>query len=433
MRWFYSLLRKSTICLLVVAMLATNFIQIVYAEGETVDISKTATEANVRKVERLAQSLYESNTFATQSGGYLNAAPNQRPYNDITVYPRTGLFSWDTESTSNPTNPKRRSWTYYNGIMMDAFLMMDDSAYLTKVNEFYDININDNGKVDNTNPTSSNYNKNGYLENELDSIPPARALFDLIQLDGVSDVQKTKYKKLIDYVYNVMAHYGPGTVQGTGGNFKHKASWSAYYVALDGLYMAQPFFMEVANALEKGTLTSFDFNTYSSSNRPNASEIYNQVCDRMLWIGQNLYSEEYKLYNHGYDPNLGLNGQFWLRAIGWYAAALADVIDMLPERYAAQRDQLIVIAKRLFDGMIEGTKSDETLYQDPATGMWYNVVNYGPTLQGTASSNQLETSGSALLAYAMLRLYTKGYVEDKYGEAGLRAFNGVVTNYVDAQ
>lgn len=192
--------------------------------------------------------------------------------------------------------------------------MMNDSAYLTKVNEFYDININNNGKVDNTNP-SNNYNKNGYLENELDSIPPTRALFDLIQLDDVSTDQKTKYKKLIYYVYDVMSHYRPGIVSGTDGNFKHKTGWSTYYVALDGLYMAQPFFMEVANALENGTLTASDFNTYSS-NTPNASVIYNQVCDRMIWIGDNLYDSTYKLYNHGYDPDNGVNHHFWLRAIG---------------------------------------------------------------------------------------------------------------------
>lgn len=69
MRWIYSLLRKSTICLLVVAMLATNFIQIVYAEGETVDISVNATDTNVEKVKLLAQLLYEKNNFATQTGG----------------------------------------------------------------------------------------------------------------------------------------------------------------------------------------------------------------------------------------------------------------------------------------------------------------------------------------------------------------------------
>lgn len=426
MRWFYVLLRKATISLLVVAMLAANFIQIAYADSENVDISVEATKATVRGVVSLADSLYDENNFATQTGG--GATPTSGPYR---YYPPTGYFTWDSESLSNPKN---RSWTYYNGIMMDAFLMMDDSSddisYLTKVNEFYDININDSGKVDNQNPRSSGTvkNNNKYATNELDSIPPTRALFDLIQQSDadVSDGQKAKYKLLIDYVYNVMANYQPGTVDGTDGNFVHKDTWPKYYVALDGLYMAQPFFMEVANALEKEILSPSDFNTYSRNNEPSAGDIYRDVCKRMIWIGENLYDSTYKLYNHGYDPDNDVNHHFWLRAIGWYAAALADVVTMLPKRaeYDPQRSRLIAISEQLFDGMIQ--------YQDPATGMWYNVVNRGSDLHNGNKMNRLESSGSALMAYAMMKLYVEGYVGDDYGEAGLKAFNGTVNTKMTA-
>ena len=123
-------------------------------------------------------------------------------------------------------------------------------------------------------------------------------------------------------------------------------------------------------------------------------------------------------------PEAGVNGQFWLRAIGWYAAALADVIDMLPESFADQRSRLIDIARRLFDSMMD--------YQIKENGLWYNVVDRDSTLTNSnGNRNQPETSGSALMAYAMMKLYDKGYVEDSYGEAGLLAFNGIVSNYVD--
>lgn len=158
---------------------------------------------------------------------------------------------------------------------------------------------------------------------------------------------------MIDYVYNVMKHYTPGVVNGTDGNFKHKSGWDKYYVALDGLYMAQPFFMEVANALKDNVLSDADFQTHSSGNKPNADTIFREVCDRMIWVGNNLYDTEDKLYNHGWDPQNGVNGQYWLRAIGWYAAALVDVISMLPDDYASQKSELIRIEKQLFNGMIE--------------------------------------------------------------------------------
>lgn len=364
---------------------------------------------------------------------------------------RTGMFTWDSEK-------KDRSWTYYNGIMMDAFLMLDEEVYTGYVNAFYNANVASTGKVDSTG-SSQNY----YRENELDSIPPTRALFDLLRSESVSEQDKTKYRKMIDYVYSVMQKYD--VVEGTDGNFIHKmnnSNWTTYQIALDGLYMAQPFFMEVANALDDGTLTPDDFATYtvagSSSGvtagpssgatpgwapiiisgtpiredeaevpvedaAPTSGEIYSSVVSRMLWIGNNLYDSDTGLYNHGWGPDAGLNGQFWLRAVGWYAAALADVISMMPDDYEAGREALCAIEKQLFDGMRN--------YQDEATGMWYNVINEDATLMGSVD-NMPESSGSALLAYAMMKSYTEGYLDDVYGEAGLRAFNGTVMKYLSS-
>lgn len=323
---------------------------------------------------------------------------------------RAGGFSWDTEG-------KKRSWTYYNGIMMDAFLMLDEDEFFSYVNDFYNANITSQGKVNSTNATD-----NYYRENELDSIPPSRALFDLIRNDATPVRSVTKYRAMIDYIYSIMINYE--RVDGSGGNFKHKmnnANWDTYQVALDGLYMAQPFFMEVANALEDGTLSSGDFQNYTYD-EPLYGEIYSEVTERMVWIGENLYDPETQLYNHGWGPEAGLNGQYWLRAVGWYAAALADVISMLPDEYQDSKERLIDIEKQLFDGMMK--------YQDSKTGMWYNVINYGPELSGSKSNNELETSGTALISYAMMKSYVEGYLDDTYGEAGLRAFNGTVMNYL---
>ena len=321
---------------------------------------------------------------------------------------RTGGFTWDTEG-------KKRSWTYYNGIMMDAYLMLDEGYYAPYVNEFYNENITSSGKVDSTG-ASDNY----YRENELDSIAPTRALFDLLR-DESFNTNAPKYRKMIDYVYNIMQTHE--CAEGAGGNFKYKMNnptWETYQVALEGLYMSQPFFMELANALDDGILTAADFQEYSGV-VPSSEDIYSEVTDRMVWIGENLYDSDTMLYSHAWGPEAGLNSQYWLRSVGYYAAALADVISLLPDDYYEERDCLVEIEKLLFDGMME--------YQDDATGMWYNVINYGSDLSGNVA-NELESSGTALMAYAMLKSYVEGYLDDTYGEAGLRAFNGTVMNYL---
>ena len=333
---------------------------------------------------------------------------------------RNGGFPWDSEQ-------KQRSWTYYNGIMMDAFLMLDFDTYFEDVNNFYQYNITESGQVDSTDAL-----ENSYREDELDSIPPARALFDLLrnkegELPPDCD---QKYKKLIINIYNIMRKFE--TIPDAGNNFKHKMgneNWETYQFALDGLYMALPFFMEVANALDNGNFQSGDFVNSSPPNPPDQNQIYKEVAERMLWVGENLYDSYSCLYYHGWGPQAGPNQQYWLRAVGWYAAALADIISMMPdgeddgsnEELHSYKNRLIENEKKLFYGMMK--------YQDSDTGMWYNVINFGRELTGsTGNKNRLETSGSALMAYAMMKSYVEGYVGDEYGEAGLRAFNGVVMN-----
>ena len=362
------------------------------------DCSIGTTRESVSQVQHLAAALYEENLadFGSRNGG----------------------FTWDTER-------KKRSWTYYNGIMMDAYLMLDD--YIPNdvrtypaVNSFYDANICLSGSsaaVDTTG-NADNY----YRENELDSIPPVRAMFDLLRSDIPSAEEREKYSRMILRVYDLMTNQYP-TVEGTDGNFRHKhgnvsSSWNNFPIALDGLYMATPFFTELANAVEDGCLDAADTEIVPD-------ELYAAAAARMRWVGVHLYDPQTGLYHHGWGPQAGLNGQFWLRAVGWYAAALADVIGMLPARFADEREQLIAIETRLFDGMLQ--------YQDSETGMWYNVINRDGTLRRSSTYNLPESSGTVLIAYAMLKSYSEGWVGSSYGEAGLRAFNGTVRTQLDGE
>lgn len=305
----------------------------------------------------------------------------------------TGGFTWDTEG-------KTDSWRYFNGVMLDAFLMEGDVTY---ADAFYNSNINDDG-------TPKNYHIG-----ELDSVPTARGLFDLLD----SSANAEKYKKAIQYVYTQLE--GQVTYSACGGNYLHKqdtngnptSGWETWNIGLDGLYMAEPFLMECANAIDNGKLSLTD----QSGKAVASADIYKAVYDRFAWVAETMYDETTGLYNHGWNvsENKG-NGHFWGRGIGWYAMALVDTIDMMPATYQTQMQPYLT---KLFDGMLN--------YQDTDTGMWYNVVNCGTDLK----KNILETSVSSMMAYSLMKAYIKGYVTDaKYGQAGLAAFNGVVANKV---
>ena len=332
------------------------------------DTSMGSTKENVAKVKSYAEQMRKNNTKTDYS---------------------TGGFTWDTER-------KTDSWRYFNGVMMDAFLMEGNTAY---ADDFYKGNINDAGTVKN------------YHTGELDSVAAARGLFDLLD-----SANAAKYKKAIQYIYTQLETQV--TYDNCGGNYLHKqdtngnstGGWETWNIGLDGLYMAEPFLMECANAIDNGklTLTDKDGKTVLSS------AIYQAVYNRFVWVADTMYDETTGLYHHGWNVsgNKG-NGHFWGRGIGWYAMALVDVIDMMPN--GDMKNKLAGNLTKLFDGMLK--------YQDTDTGMWYNVVNRDSAL----SENKLETSVSSMMAYALMKAYNKGFVTDKkYGQAGLAAFNGTV-------
>ena len=68
------------------------------------------------------------------------------------------------------------------------------------------------------------------------------------------------------------------------------------------------------------------------------------------------------------DKKTGRSPSFWARAIGWYAIALVDVLDYLPQEHPG-RAQLIGYLQRLAPVLAK--------YQDPQSGAWYQVIDQG--------------------------------------------------------
>jgi unsaturated rhamnogalacturonyl hydrolase len=139
-------------------------------------------------------------------------------------------------------------------------------------------------------------------------------------------------------------------------------------------------------------------------------------------VRERMFDEEKKLYYHGYDasrkafwadPETGCSKSFWLRSIGWFAVALADLIGILPE--GKDNEKL----REIFAGLMEGVWQ----YADPDTGMFWQVVD-----QGGREGNYLETSGSSMLSYAMLKGARLGALAPEYAERGEKTFRGISEN-----
>lgn len=175
---------------------------------------------------------------------------------------------------------------------------------------------------------------------------------------------------------------------------------------LDGIFMASPYLAQYAKEF-------------------NEPALYDDVVKQVLLMAAKTYDPTTGLYYHGWDesrtqrwanPQTGCSPNFWSRSIGWYAAAIVDVLDYLPETTVG-RDSVLTLANQLATAIVK--------YQDPKSGVWYQVTD-----QGAREGNYLESSASALFVYFLCKGMNEGYLDSSYKEAAEKAFNGIIQHFI---
>ncbi len=293
--------------------------------------------------------------------------------------------AWNIESVRQG---KSASWNYIDGCMITALLAIHDitgdERYFSFAENFISWFVQEDGSI-------RTYDRSKY---NLDDINEGRVLFELYSRTG-----KEKYKKAAQTLYQQICEQ-PRTAEG---NFWHKAIYPNQ-VWLDGLYMAQPFY-----ALYQKNLGNGDYR-----------DILSQICN----VRDKMFDETKKLCYHGYDASrsafwadkeTGLSRNFWLRSIGWFTVALADLCEIIPDGEANSR------IRSIFREMIEGISQ----YADSGTGMYWQVPD-----QGGREGNYLETSGSSMIAYAMLKGARLGVLDKEFAAKGEKTFRGIVDKYL---
>lgn len=295
---------------------------------------------------------------------------------------------WNIEKIKQGEKP---SWNYIDGCMIKAVLELyhirKDPKYLEFADDFIDYFVREDGSIDSYDPKEYN----------LDNVNAGKTLFDLYHLTG-----KEKYRKAIDTVYSQLQ----GQPRTSTGNFWHKKIYPNQ-IWLDGLYMAQPFYMQYELTYNEG------------KNCQDSYEQFLNVYKLMRDLRNGLYYHAYDDSRESFwcDKVTGLSDNFWLRALGWYAMALIDTMEILPESMSQEKTQLLKIYQELIDSMIP--------YQDEKSGMWYQVVN-----RGRIRPNYLEASGSAIFAYAIMKSVRLGFLAPSYFDYGKKAFDGICEKYL---
>jgi unsaturated rhamnogalacturonyl hydrolase len=99
--------------------------------------------------------------------------------------------------------------------------------------------------------------------------------------------------------------------------------------------------------------------------------------------------------------------------------ALLDTLDKCDRDDAKYADDIKMMQDAYVDLMDTMIK-----YQDES-GMWYQVVNYGGL-----DKNYLETSGSSIMAYALLKGVRLGYLPESYRQYAEKAIDGITSRYL---
>ena len=290
---------------------------------------------------------------------------------------------------------KSPKWSYVMGIelegMLDTYLTYGGDDILKYCQEYTDTMINEKGNI------------RGYdlLEYNLDNIRTGHFVTRMYNL-----YPEAKNKLAINTMMKQLQNQ-PRTIADKV--FWHKAIY-AYQVWLDGIFMGLPFRCLTASTQLKSK---------------DAIKIYDDAVNQLKITYERTLDPNTGLNRHAYDETraafwsnqeTGLSQHCWGRAQGWYSMALIEVLDALPEDYTRRGEVLDLLQKDL-DAVIK--------WQDKETGTWYQVMD-APGKEG----NYLESTCTSMFAYVLLKAYNKGYLGTKYRDAGIKAYQGIIKNFI---
>lgn len=314
-----------------------------------------------------------------------------------------------------------KSWDYVSGLVTKSLLKCttqypEDEWSLTAYDwckSYADAALNSDGSFKN------------FKKGNIDNIASGKVFFELYhrELSKGTDEGKgnaAKYKAAADYLYNYLRNdYSRIRLEDGKDCFFHKDIYPNQ-MWLDGLYMGAAFYAE-----------------YLANFAPDDTEGWTDIANQFITIHRHTYDPDKRLNYHGWsaDPKdsnsfwanregdfKGCSSEFWGRGMGWFFAALVDVLEMMPATHTNYSD-LKEILSQVAGGLAQ--------WQDETSGVWYQLLQYDATFVGECGkSNYLEASASCMFTYSYLKALRLGLIDETFRPVAERAHDGVLKTFV---
>ena len=337
----------------------------------------------------------------------------------------------------------RTGWDYVSGLVAGAVLKTwelypEEQAYYDAVKAFADFSLNEEG-----NEITTIKGKNALRPSNIDDLAAGNIYFTLYrtELEKGNTKDAERYKAAATLIRNKLKYEHsriPEGMPGEGG-FYHKAVYPMQ-MWLDGLYMGSPVYAMWQNA-------------FGAEDEENTAS-WDDIALQFKTIHHYTYDAEKQLNYHGWaadptdenafwarkeGPFKGCSPEFWARGMGWYFAALVDVLEQMPESHPDYAT-LTAIYNEVAAGLAR--------WQDEATGVWYQLLQYDATVAADgigdkvgdevynvgSQANYLEASASAIFTYAYLKGLRLGLLDETtYGPVAEKAYAGLLAQFITEQ
>jgi rhamnogalacturonyl hydrolase YesR len=144
-------------------------------------------------------------------------------------------------------------------------------------------------------------------------------------------------------------------------------------------------------------------------------KFYDDAVRQVLQFSRRMFNKEKGLYMHGWVQGMDFHPQFhWGRANGWAVMTMVELLDVLPKTHPGYNAVLAQLHAHI-NGL--------SRYQD-GTGFWHQLLDRNDTY--------LETSATAIYAYAIARAINKGFIDKRaFSPVAILAWNAVATKVND--